>query len=620
MQKHNGPIKKHRIEAFFERVNEIVGGVKTDVNVQKAAREFGFRQDKHRPDPYIEIFSKEDSRITPKMKAHNYHELSHLMYSYSDTSKMDMSSNWMWYNLEDSRIETLFSKGYPGAGSYFETEMLDEILNSGDPNAADHFVPTYMRRHFTTKPYYEAYENAFRKKYGDKIANEAIELMDKFMVTKDFFEQKKLAEQLAIKLNKSFDYQNIQRSSNGKASSKSAQKMIESVKQDIEAEKTQSANSKGNEQDDSENESEGESENETDEESDSESKDNNGKTEPEQKETSNTQVTTKADTHGPAPSLGVNKTQERKRYDNSNVKQEDVIEQMKKAREQLKDEQVKETEFDNDVAFDVQKFEDAQKIQTSVERMLRDYRAGNQPEEEYKKRNGFVDIKRAMHPRERLDIFYKVDFPYNALDFNLQIYVDTSGSMETGGYNKKTRGDIALDIAKGVAEACENFNCPTEVIQFESYAKVILPFSKNSNTKFHAYDIGMLGGGTSLGRALDVGFPTLEMMCKKNSKPGVIIIISDGRWECECDYRDIKETYAREWRKEGRSRTCIKLEDAERIKNWTIAPIIFDENRNAYYRHGLKDARWIKDDLSDLDIEVKKVLDKVEQRILGVRL
>ena len=97
----------------------------------------------------VERDSKDFFDYFKKIKALNYHELSHLLYT-TTTANMFMGFNGLHqiHNmLEDGRIESLFGMEYPKAFDYFKRTAYEFIINVPEKSRQpESFILVYGRK------------------------------------------------------------------------------------------------------------------------------------------------------------------------------------------------------------------------------------------------------------------------------------------------------------------------------------------------------------------------------------------------------------------------------------------------------------------------------------------
>lgn len=665
-------ISKDRIELFFEKVDYLLTEQRVKVNVTQGANYSAYS---HTWKKIMNLGVKATDTIDPIAKGLNYHELSHILYSAAAAG-----DHAVWNALEDGRIENIFVRRFPPAKGYFEKAVFDIILSKPKPEPED-FILLYPRRLYLSRPYHLAFEKVFETLYGPERTKRAKEIMDEFLLIEGKPEhtqkQKDLVDELSKLLGKNqvsnwnFSVRRVRTSKdpddpNAVPEVEDASEQMEDIKeqmdeeedepekdldqafgepeteQEPEAERPEDGEDQGDlepadiesepeEGEDQEGEGEGKGDGESkDEESEDEGEGSGGKAdESEEDEEAEAEAETDSSKNEPSDEGGATEEPPAKgrggESDPTDILKK-ALEAMKQAADELADEQEIQAHIDAQVARNMEMWPEASQVEQAVTNLLRNYRLGNEPEMERHLYNGKFDLRSAMGADRKLDVFYKISDYSIGLDFNLAIAVDTSGSMGAIAFANKTMADAALDIAYGVARACDNMKCPTLVVQFESYAQVI---KEADQREFKSLKAGHLGGGTTLQGALKIIGERLEKLSQANGKPCVVIVVSDSYWECNCGSRAqpgmcawCGETCTKErlcYKGQGcygcqnkvgvNASSCQLLKKWER-DGWVVAPLVFEGTT-----HEMKDGRRVKGDLTDLHLHIKHVLDQVESRL-----
>jgi len=140
----------------------------------------------------VELFGTDYDSFLKSTRGLNYHELAHILYTKGSSRGSAFQTEFNI--LEDQRIENLFSIKYPKAEDYFKLNVLE--LLSKDLNAQS-YILVYGRRRFLRNPKLLAQMKSLAvESYGKSTVEEVEQIIDQYLVTTDYTNQRNLARRL----------------------------------------------------------------------------------------------------------------------------------------------------------------------------------------------------------------------------------------------------------------------------------------------------------------------------------------------------------------------------------------------------------------------------------------
>ena len=129
-----------------------------------------------------------ESERARNIRAFNYHELAHQLFSKANFEKVPSDLHRMFNALEDGRIETLLGKQYPKISTLFIFLTTNAIATNPSP---ENFVLLWGRRAFLPPDAMSIHNHKtlMEEKYGNAVTREIEREIDRFMAT-DFEGQK----------------------------------------------------------------------------------------------------------------------------------------------------------------------------------------------------------------------------------------------------------------------------------------------------------------------------------------------------------------------------------------------------------------------------------------------
>lgn len=664
-------VARERIELFFEKVDYLLSGIPVDVRVRKGNWYGG---QSHGINRVIDLNIPVASDVDPIAKGLNYHELSHILYSPAS------STNKIWNTLEDGRIENIFVRKYPSAKTYFEETVLRLIIErqkAGGPRAMpEDFLLLYHRRTYLDRPYHKPFEKLFEQKYGTERTEQAKRILDDYLLVpgktaEDVAKMRALVDELASVLGEGRMFESqlqvrrsvasdepdplAEKSPYGDMGVQDSDEELENIKDDLENEESSDEEDfdwspledtgPEEESEDESNEDVGGPDGEPEEAEDESEGTGSGEL-PESEPEEEPEDTKTGDGAGDRGSGDEGEQQVEPEGESAEPEPPEVgtqpgddlskaLAEMRRQHEDLTAQHEIQAAMDAEVARDIDIYPDSRRVGQIMENLLRNYRIGNEPQLERFKRSGGFDLKAAMRPERRVDVFQKLTDYSVGLDFNLVVLLDTSGSMRNKVLGHRTLADVSRDVTYGVVKACEKYNCPTKVVQFESAHRTVKEFGQTEEWSIQGK--GQLGGGTNLGSPLKLAWDELKRTKAANGKHGVLVIVSDSFWDCECPDH-VEKPWVAQWKRDhpglcshcqtpctketpcttgwcvclNRAPVCSSFPEMER-EGFTVAPLVFASGGTT---HGAKAGRMVRPDLSDLHLQLKAVLDRVENSLL----
>jgi len=458
------------------------------------------------------------------LKGLNYHELAHIMYTRYTLNGFYTARHSLNL-LEDQRIENLASGVYQTMRDYFKALAMHVILekftdNEKSENDKTYYLLLYGRRLIINN---NKLMSLLRQRFvgccTEDLTCKVEKIIDEYLVTVDIPKQKELAlelHRLLVDNNVKIPELHKEIVSTGNVDKKRApkdeKKVSEELKKEIEKANKEKSESDGDDES-------GGLVNPGDGNSDAESDDNNVKdliiTELGNSENESTEII--------------------------NV---EIKSQMKAMNQ--KDFKLVESLLNNRKPYSL--FSPTKTHKVTVRRLtkrLKMLKSGLGNSTVHRQKNGKVDLKRAMNPKNdlRFDVFNK--FRPSRLDktkLDISLFIDASSSMREDSYK------IAMGTCWTIANALEKTDSKTQIFEFANHSQTIKKYNDNvKNVTWGRFQYG----NTNIVSSLDIAYERLD----KKSLNKIMIIITDGMFNSG----DSVEKTVKKFRKENIEVYVIKV-------------------------------------------------------------